>query len=79
MTKLTDAQRESYMSELGLSDPLWVQYFTWVKDIIRGDFGHSFFRSESVADMILRRGPLTAEIALFSVMRRGWSASRWQS
>src|SRR5260221_4561280 len=68
MTKLTDAQRESYMSELGLSDPLWVQYFTWVKDIIRGDFGHSFFRSESVADMILRRGPLTAEIALFSVM-----------
>src|SRR5216683_1458568 len=67
MTKLTDAQRESYMSELGLSDPLWVQYFTWVKDIIRGDFGHSFFRSESVADMILRRGPLTAEIALLSV------------
>jgi len=68
MTKLTDAQRESYMSELGLSDPLWVQYFSWVKDIIHGDFGHSFFRSESVADMILRRGPLTAEIALFSVM-----------
>jgi peptide/nickel transport system permease protein len=67
-TKLTDAQRESYMRELGLSDPLWVQYLAWVKDIIRGDFGHSFFRSESVADMILRRGPLTAEIALFSVM-----------
>ena len=67
-TKLTDAQRASYMSELGLSDPLWVQYFAWVADIIRGDFGHSFFRSESVADMILRRGPLTAEIALLSVV-----------
>jgi peptide/nickel transport system permease protein len=67
-TKLTDAQRESYMRELGLSDPLWIQYLAWVKDIIRGDFGHSFFRSESVAEMILRRGPLTAEIALFSVM-----------
>jgi peptide/nickel transport system permease protein len=25
-TKLTDAQRESYMRELGLSDPLWLQY-----------------------------------------------------
>src|SRR5258708_30199937 len=68
MTKLTEAQRESYMHELGLSDPLWVQYFSWVKDIIHGDFGHSFFRSESVADMILRRGPLTAEIALLSVV-----------
>src|SRR6185436_13694259 len=67
-TKLTDAQRADLMRELGLSDPLWVQYFSWVKDIARGDFGHSFFRSESVADMILRRGPLTAEIALLSVV-----------
>ena len=66
--KLTDAQRANYMKELGLSDPLWVQYFAWVKDIIRGDWGRSFFRSESVADMILRRGPLTAEIAFISVL-----------
>jgi len=67
-TKLTDAQRDNYMRELGLSDPLWVQYLSWVHDIVRGEFGHSFFRSESVAEMILRRGPLTAEIALFSVI-----------
>jgi len=68
MTKLTEEQRANYMAELGLSDPLWVQYLRWIKDIIQGDFGHSFFRSESVADMILRRGPLTAEIALISVV-----------
>ena len=68
MTKLTEEQRASYMAELGLSDPLWVQYLRWVKDILRGNFGQSFFRSESVADMILRRGPLTAEIALISVV-----------
>jgi peptide/nickel transport system permease protein len=68
MTKLTDAQRAHYMKELGLSDPLWVQYFSWAKSIIAGDFGRSFFRSESVAEMIMRRGPLTAEIALLSVL-----------
>jgi peptide/nickel transport system permease protein len=67
-TKLTDAQRNALMSELGLSDPLWVQYFNWVKEIAAGNFGRSFFRSENVADMILRRGPLTAEIALISVV-----------
>jgi peptide/nickel transport system permease protein len=67
-TKLSDKERAGYMAALGLSDPLWVQYLAWVKDILRGDFGHSFFRSESVADMILRRGPLTAEIALISVV-----------
>ena len=68
MTKLTEEQRANYMAELGLSDPLWVQYLRWIKDIVQGNFGHSFFRSESVADMILRRGPLTAEIALISVV-----------
>ncbi|MBM3648525.1 MAG: ABC transporter permease [Alphaproteobacteria bacterium] len=68
MTKLTDAQRANYMAELGLSDPLWMQYLRWVTDIVQGNFGRSFFRSESVADMILRRGPLTAEIALISVV-----------
>jgi peptide/nickel transport system permease protein len=67
-TKLSDAERARYMADLGLSDPLAVQYFRWVVDIIRGNLGHSFFRSESVAEMVARRGPLTAEIALISVL-----------
>ncbi len=66
--KLSEAERASYMKDLGLSDPLWVQYLAWVRDILNGHWGRSFFRSESVADMILRRGPLTAEIALISVV-----------
>jgi peptide/nickel transport system permease protein len=67
-TKLTDQERAHYMAELGLSDPLWFQYLGWMKDIAAGNFGHSFFRSESVAEMIMRRGPLTAEIAMLSVL-----------
>jgi peptide/nickel transport system permease protein len=66
-TRLTEEQRANYMAELGLSDPLVVQYLRWIGDILRGDLGRSFFRSESVAEMILRRGPLTAQIALLSV------------
>src|SRR5205814_6129211 len=67
-TKLSEADRAGYMAQLGLSDPLVVQYLRWVADIARGSLGHSFFRAESVAEMIARRGPLTAEIALISVM-----------
>jgi peptide/nickel transport system permease protein len=67
-TKLTAEQRAGYMAELGLSDPLVVQYLRWVGEIASGSFGKSFFRSENVADMILRRGPLTGEIALLSVV-----------
>ncbi|MGE0224036.1 MAG: ABC transporter permease [Acetobacteraceae bacterium] len=67
-TKLSEAERANYMAALGLSDPLWVQYLAWVKDILSGNLGRSFFRSESVAEMIMRRGPLTAEIAILSVI-----------
>src|SRR5213595_1274205 len=67
-TKLSEAERARYMADLGLSDPLVVQYFHWLGDIVRGDFGRSFFRAESVAEMISRRGPLTAEIGLIAVV-----------
>src|SRR3954451_13653361 len=67
-TKLSPEQRASYMAQLGLSDPLVVQYLRWIGDILSGSLGHSFFRSESVAEMIARRGPLTAEIAALSVV-----------
>jgi peptide/nickel transport system permease protein len=67
-TKLSAADRAGYMAQLGLSDPLWLQYLHWMRDIARGNLGHSFFRAESVGEMIARRGPLTAEIAVLSVV-----------
>ncbi len=66
--KLSAAERANYMAQLGLSDPLWLQYLHWMRDVAAGNLGHSFFRAESVGDMIARRGPLTAEIALLSVV-----------
>ncbi|HEX3537450.1 MAG TPA: ABC transporter permease, partial [Stellaceae bacterium] len=67
-TKLSEAERAKYMADLGLSDPLVMQYLHWIGDIARGNLGRSFFRSESVAEMIARRGPLTAEIGLIAVL-----------
>lgn len=67
-TKLSEAERDHYMAALGLSDPLYVQYAKWLGDIARGDLGRSFFRDDSVADLIIRRGPLSAEIGLLSVI-----------
>src|SRR5712691_1395460 len=67
-TKLSEADRAGYIAQLGFCDPLVVQYLRWIGDIASGSFGHSFFRAESVAEMIARRGPLTAEIALISVV-----------
>src|SRR5215471_11993239 len=67
-TKLTAEQRAKYMADLGLADPLWKQYLTWMGAVARGELGRSFFRAESVAEMVARRAPLTGQIALLSVI-----------
>src|SRR5262249_31509696 len=67
-TRLTDADRAKIMQELHLSDPLYRQYFSWMKDLASGRLGVSFFRGDNVADLILRRGPLSAEIGLLAVL-----------
>ncbi|PON09732.1 hypothetical protein C2W62_53885 [Candidatus Entotheonella serta] len=46
------------MAELGLSDPLYMQYGNWLRDIAKGELGKSFFRDDSVADLIIRLAPL---------------------
>ena len=37
-TKLSAADRASYMAQLGLSDPLIVQYLHWMRDIAQRQF-----------------------------------------
>jgi peptide/nickel transport system permease protein len=56
------------MDELGLNDSLPVQYLHWMQDVLSGKLGRSFFRDESVGDLIIRRGPLSMEIGFFSVL-----------
>jgi peptide/nickel transport system permease protein len=58
--------RVRIMADLGLSAPLPVQYGRWLVDIGAGRLGKSFFRGDTVADLILHRGPISAEIAFLS-------------
>ena len=60
--------RAKIEAELGLSDPLIVQYGNWLKDIGTGELGNSFRRADTVLDLIKARGPLTLEIAVFSIL-----------
>lgn len=44
--------------QLGLNDPIWVQYFRWISQLLHGDFGFSIATRESVSNMIsVRVGP----------------------
>ena len=66
--KLDPDDRARLMEQLHLSDPLWKQYLAWMKDIFTLRLGESFFRGETVMTKIVDRGPITAEIAVLSVV-----------
>jgi peptide/nickel transport system permease protein len=65
---MTPADREVLMRDLGLSDSLPVQYVRWMRDVATGQLGKSFFRGDTVRDLILHRGPLSAEIAVLALI-----------
>ena len=66
--RMTPADRERIMADLGLSAPLPVQYVRWLGDIGSGQLGKSFFRGDTVAEQIMHRGPISAEIAILSLI-----------
>ena len=55
-------------ASLGLDQPLPVQYLRWMGDVLSGNLGTSFWTNEPIRDLILRRGPITAQIAVMAIV-----------
>ncbi|MFO8059251.1 MAG: ABC transporter permease [Bacillota bacterium] len=55
----TAEERARTRSLYGLDRPLHVQYWIWLTNMLRGDFGHSYVRGRPVLEMILERLPNT--------------------
>lgn len=55
-------------ASLGLDRPLYIQYLDWMGQVVRGDLGSSFWTKEPISALILRRGPITIQIALMAVL-----------
>jgi len=52
-----------FKSELGLDQPLLNQYFLFLADVLRGDFGISFQHGRPALTIVLERMPATIELA----------------
>ena len=50
-------------AELGLDQPLYVQYATWIGNVLRGDLGVSWYNGFPVSQLIAERLAITASIA----------------
>jgi peptide/nickel transport system permease protein len=70
----TQTQIEEARRELGLDDPIYIQYFRWLGAVVQGDFGRSLIFDQPVSQMLVQRAEPTlmlAAVALFFTLTIG--------
>lgn len=64
----SEQQVQAIRHDLGLDQPLYVQYFHYSGHLVQGDFGQSIRTGRPVLDEILARLPITMELAFWSIL-----------
>ncbi|MBA7653125.1 Dipeptide transport system permease protein DppB [subsurface metagenome] len=52
--------------DMGLDQPLWQRYFTWLGHMLQGDFGRSFRTGQTVLQALAERLPVSIELMLLA-------------
>ena len=63
---LPQATQDRIREELGLNEPVPVQYAIWVGKLLRGDFGFSYVTGRNVLEWISNKVPATVELILIA-------------
>jgi peptide/nickel transport system permease protein len=66
--QIDQKQLVAMRQQLGLDQPLIVQFGTWLWGVLRFDFGKSLWTGQPVVDELLIRLPLSLELALLATM-----------
>lgn len=64
---ITNEQRAEMRRQMGLDQPLVVQYARYMESAFRGEFGRSFGTGNSVGQDLAQRIPATLELASFGI------------
>jgi peptide/nickel transport system permease protein len=59
---------EEFRIKMGLDKPVYIQYFTWLNDILHGNLGYSYRSKQPVLDQILSRFHATLKLAIVSLI-----------
>lgn len=63
----TAEQIEEMRKELGLLDPVPIQYGRWLKNALHGDLGKSYLDGSSIGAELMRRLPVTFKLSLLAL------------
>jgi peptide/nickel transport system permease protein len=64
----TPARVEAMREYLGLNDPLWQQYLSYLSNILRGDLGSSIINNQPVLREFMIRFPATIELTVAAMI-----------
>ncbi|MBA2712434.1 MAG: ABC transporter permease [Rubrobacteraceae bacterium] len=64
----TQAQIQQVTENMGLDKPIFVQYWLFLKDALRGDLGDSIVTGRPVTTELLTRLPATLELTAFAML-----------
>ena len=67
-TMPTEAELNARREELGLNDPVLVQYWRWLTNCLHGDFGTSYSTGKPIGDLLSARLWPTLKLALASLV-----------
>ena len=62
--EVAQAAAVQFRIDHGLNDPLIIQYFRWIWDILHGDFGTSYFFNRPISEVIAERLPRSLALVL---------------
>ncbi|OGP63649.1 MAG: peptide ABC transporter permease [Deltaproteobacteria bacterium RBG_13_49_15] len=65
---MTPEDATRLMAQMGLDKPLWMQYLYYLKNVLSGNFGHSFYYGKPVIEIISDRLPNTVLLFTTSVI-----------
>jgi peptide/nickel transport system permease protein len=65
------AAKKKIEKELGLDQPIAVQYVNWIGGLMRGDLGYAYVSEKPAIEEILPRIPVTAKLAALALIFHG--------
>jgi peptide/nickel transport system permease protein len=65
--RATDEICEPYLERRGLNEPIPVQFFYYLRELVRGDLGDSYRQGRPVTQMLVERLPVTLQLSFFAL------------
>lgn len=63
----TGNDRAVIEAALGLDQPIYIQYFVWLSDVLNGDLGRSLWQNTPVTEQLALTLPITFELGLLAL------------